>query len=217
MYRAKKGSDGVPRMTPEEYLKFEEKSEIRHEFVDGEVFAMTGTTKDHERISINLVVKLEPHLRGTGCRVFTSHIKVHVATANCFYYPDLLVTCEQQEKHSGKDVLTSAPSLIIEILSRSTSSIDRREKRMNYARLDSLQEYILISQRRCLVECYRKQSDASWTVDKFGKGEELILHSMPGAPFCIQVDEIYYDVDISDTPTVQEGADFDDEDSIYMY
>ena len=88
---------------------------------------------------------------------------------------------------------------------------------MNYARLDSLREYILISQGRCLVECYRKQSDGSWTVDKLGKGDELILHSMPGAPFCIPVDEIYYDVDISDTPTVREGADEDDEECIDPY
>jgi Uma2 family endonuclease len=164
----------------EEYLTVEQYSEIRHEYIDGQVFAMTGGSKQHNQISLNLASLIKTHLRGTPCSVFIADMKVKISTTfspskNSFYYPDVVVTCEP--KDSDRFFL-NYPCLIIEVLSPSTEAIDKREKRLNYQTLDSLQEYILVSQEEINIEIYRKNKVGKWSVQTISKDEELSLESI---------------------------------------
>ena len=113
-------------VSPEEYLALEELTLEKSEYVDGEIFAMTGTTISHNRIAGNLYIALASHLRGKPCEAFFADIKVHAARANAFYYPDLVVRCQPQALPGDTRIIPD-PTLIIEVLSSSTETTDRRE------------------------------------------------------------------------------------------
>ncbi len=176
----------------EEYLTAEQYSEIRHEYIDGEVFAMTGGSKQHNLISGNIFARLKTHLRGTPCSVFIADMKVKISTfslsKNSFYYPDVVVTCEPKDSDR---FLLNYPCLIIEVLSPSTEAIDKREKRLNYPTLDSLQEYILVSQEEINIEVYRKDKLGKWSVQTISKEEELYLESID---LTLTTSEIYEEI-----------------------
>jgi Uma2 family endonuclease len=163
--------------TVEEYLTLERDAEIRHEYIAGQIFAMAGTSEEHNLIAGNIYNALRSHLRGSSCRAFFSDIKVKVKlpTADIFYYPDVLVTCDSND--NDKYFKTSL-NLIIEVLSDSTETIDKREKRINYQTLESLQEYVLVSQDKIQVEVYRKDNNGNWTIESLGKGDRLQLNSV---------------------------------------
>jgi Uma2 family endonuclease len=182
-----------PYMTVDEYLKFEEASDVRHEYVDGQVFDMTGATQAHNMICGNLFARLHGHLQGTGCRAFHADMKVHVKAANSLYYPDILVTCEAVKATS---VLIEHPVLIIEVLSSSTKHIDRREKLVNYRKIESVREYILVHQNKMLVEVFRRNSDGTWLPSQLTKFESLLLQSMPDKELTIAVQDIYAGLDL---------------------
>ncbi|MDJ0677250.1 MAG: Uma2 family endonuclease [Calothrix sp. MO_167.B42] len=180
----------VNLLTIEEYLKFELESEIRHEYVDGEIFAMAGASEEHNLITTNIIALLRPHLRGTPCRAFVSDmkVKIKVQKANIFYYPDLVVTCDPNDKERYFKTL---PTLIVEVLSNSTKTIDKREKRLNYQSIESLQEYVLVSQSEIKVEIYRKDAQGNWLLEILGKGDELRLDSIG---LNLTIADIYEDV-----------------------
>lgn len=138
----------------EEYLEGEKISEIRHEYIAGQVYAMTGTSKAHNRISLNLYSHLRTAARGTPCEVFVSDIKARVPGQDAFYYPDLILTCEPDDQD---DYVIAAPCLIAEVLSPSTERIDSRYKWLGYQQLESLRYYLLIAQDRPFVECYARE------------------------------------------------------------
>jgi Uma2 family endonuclease len=121
----------VAHMSVDEYLSSEEHASVRREYVDGRVFAMTGVTKRHNIIAGNIYSILRAHVRGSQCRAYISDVKVRVEAANSFYYPDVMVSCEPFDH---KSVFTSTPRLIVEVLSRSTAAIDRREKVLAYSK-----------------------------------------------------------------------------------
>jgi Uma2 family endonuclease len=148
-------------LTPEDYLAFEAEALEKHEYVDGEIYAMTGTTVKHNRISLNLAFALKQHLTGQPCETFMADLKVHAAAANAFYYPDLVVRCQAQPLTDETRIITD-PTLIVEVLSPSTEATDRREKLAAYRRIPSLQEYVLIAQDECSVEIYRRNGDIGW-------------------------------------------------------
>ena len=179
-------------LTVEEYLKFEQDGEIRHEYVAGQVYAMAGSSREHNLIAGNIFALLRPHLRGGSCRAFVSDMKVEIKTssqrADFFYYPDVVVTCNPQDKE--RYFLTS-PCLVIEILSPSTQATDRREKRINYQTIESLQEYVLISQNEMKVEVYRRDNNDNWTVEILGKDDDLQLDSVG---LTLTMADIYEDV-----------------------
>lgn len=142
----------------EEYLQGEELAELRHEFVDGMVYAMSGASERHNRIALNVAFHLRSAARGTACGVFISDMKLRVSTHNAFYYPDILLTCDADDR---EELYKSRPCLIVEVLSPGTELIDRREKLLVYRTLPSLRHYLLISQDRRLVEHYRR-TDSGW-------------------------------------------------------
>lgn len=177
-------------LTVEEYLKLEQDAEIRHEYVAGQIYAMAGASEAHNLIAGNIFALLRPHLRGTSCRAFVSDMKVKVKTqqADIFYYPDLLVTCDPND---NKKYFKTNPSLIVEVLSDSTETTDKREKRINYQTLESLQEYVLISQDEMKVEIYHRDSNDNWTVETLGKNDDLQLDSVG---LTLTMPDIYEDV-----------------------
>jgi len=142
-------------MTVEEYLKFDEESRIRHEYVAGEIFAMCGSTVRHGVIAGNLVRTIGNKLHGGPCRVFFSDYKVRlrVDRDDVFYYPDVAVSCDTRDLSAA---YLPDPKLIIEVLSPSTEATDRREKAMNYRQILSLDEYAVVAQRSPEVTIYRR-------------------------------------------------------------
>ncbi|MBN2700972.1 MAG: Uma2 family endonuclease [Methylothermaceae bacterium] len=155
----------------EDYLAGEEISDIRHEFVAGQVFAMVGSTRAHNRVAGNIFAFLHRHLRGTPCEVHMSDIKVRVEAADAFYYPDVVVSCEPFDP---KSVFLNEPTLVVEVLSPSTENVDRREKRLNYQKLPSLKEYMLVAPDETRVEVYRRAGENLWELDVYGPEDELV-------------------------------------------
>ncbi len=176
----------------EEYLKLEQNSEIRHEYICGQVFAMSGGSKEHNTITLNIASRLRSHLRGGSCSVFMADMKVNIQLTsqnkNIFYYPDVIVTCDSDDQDR---FCLNYPCLIIEVLSPSTETTDRREKLVNYRTLQSLQEYVLISQDEIKVEVYRKDSQGNWSLTILGKDNKLHLNSIG---LTLTMTEIYEDV-----------------------
>jgi len=176
--------------TVEEYLHLEETSEIRHEYVDGEIFAMAGSSEEHNLIAGNIYALLRSYFRGTPCRAFISDmkVKIKVQKANIFYYPDIFVSCEANHRER---YFKTSPNLIVEVLSNSTKTTDKREKRLNYQNIESLQEYVLVSQDEIKVEVYRKNSEGNWLMETLGKDDKLRLDSVG---LTLTMAEIYEDV-----------------------
>ena len=146
-----------PFISEEDYIQGELTSEIRHEYIGGETYAMVGASDRHGLIALNLATALRPHLRGTPCQLFASDMKVRVEVADqtAFYYPDLLLSCDPEDRET---YFRSRPCLIVEVLSEATERIDRREKLLAYTQIPSLQEYLLLSQDRIAAELYRREA-----------------------------------------------------------
>ena len=145
-------------MTWEEYLAFEEQSPYRHEYVNGTVYAMSGASLAHNRIAQELVVAFRSHLRGSPCEPFFLEAKLEIRAARdqIVYYPDVLVSCRPEDR---TDQLVRNPKLVVEILSKSTQHIDRREKAMTYQRVEAIEEYVLIAQNQPRVVVHRRAED----------------------------------------------------------
>jgi Uma2 family endonuclease len=190
------------KMTVEDYLAFEEKSDTRHEFVDGNVFAMSGASLRHNTIGLNVATEFKQRLRGTPCRAYIMDVKLRVAAANCFYYPDVMVSCEQGE--NPDDFYTAAAVLVVEILSRSTAHIDRREKLLAYKRLPSLVEYMIVWQTKPRVEVYRRVGHDEWDGFCYEAGSIVRLESLPGDPVEVPMSVIYEDVVFKQSGIVRE-------------
>ncbi len=148
--------------TSEEYLALEDKAEFRSEFDNGEIVAMAGSSLNHQQITANFARFLGTKVRGKNCRVLPSEMKVWVETNQKFYYPDVTVVCDKPKFHKQRDDTIENPKLLIEVLSNSTEAKDRGEKFFGYRSLDSIEEYVLVSQDKHLVEKFTKQNDGSW-------------------------------------------------------
>ncbi|MHB1353191.1 MAG: Uma2 family endonuclease [Thiobacillus sp.] len=158
-----------------DYLEGERTSQVRHEYVSGEVFAMAGGSKAHNIISLNVAMLLRNALRGSGCQTFIADMRVHVAAQSGYYYPDVVVTCAPGDLASDapKDHLDS-PVLIVEVLSPTTEAIDRREKMLAYRHIENLREYVLVDQERRWVEVYRR-IESGWVADLYSPEDVITL------------------------------------------
>lgn len=154
-----------PALTPDEYLQLEEKSAIKHEYVNGEIYAMVGITDIHNTILLNLAFLIRNHLRGSTCRVYAADIKARVEKRNCFYYPDILVTCDPRDRETPTYKRFS--KLIVEILSESTEAFDRGDKFNDYQTLDSLEEYCLVNTKHQRVEIFRRNEAGLWVMQTY--------------------------------------------------
>ena len=177
-------------VSPEIYLEGEKISPIKHEYRQGEIYAMAGASKAHVTITGNLFTLLRNHVRGTGCRAYVADMKVRIETANIFYYPDVAVTCDEQDRTSSEDFICY-PSLIIEVLSSTTQGFYRGDKFADYRTIETLQEYVLINQERQSVECFRRNSEGLWVLYPYSQGEEIYLASVD---FSCPIAALYEDV-----------------------
>ena len=166
----------TPVFNAAEYLAWEAGQAERHEFVDGEVFAMAGAEDRHVTVAMNLAFALRQHLAGSPCRTYMSDMKLNVAAANQYFYPDVLVTCSPLDQANA--IVKSEPKLIVEVLSSSTAAYDRGLKFGYYRALPSLQEYMLVDIDARSTDCYRKGADGLWVLHPFAKGEPVLLASV---------------------------------------
>ncbi|NJL46413.1 MAG: Uma2 family endonuclease [Leptolyngbyaceae cyanobacterium SM2_5_2] len=182
-------------ISPEDYLAAEVASPIKREYRDGEVYAMAGGTDAHVTIALNFWALLRGHLRHRGCRAYALDMKAHIEALNCFYYPDVVVTCDDRDLASS--TVKQHPCLVVEVLSDSTEAFDRGDKFTDYRHLDSLQEYVLISQTRQQVEVFRRNAEGLWVLHPFSDGERVSLTSVgwEGA-----IADLYEDVDFPAPP-----------------
>ncbi|MBX9691107.1 MAG: Uma2 family endonuclease [Cyanobacteria bacterium] len=181
----------------EQYLREEEISSVRHEYVDGEVFEMTGGTKAHNLISMNIVALAREQTRKSGCNVFAIDVKVRVEATNSFYYPDVLIDCGPSNLD---EVFTTTPSVIFEVLSRSTAAIDRREKAVAYKRIPTLRAYVLVRQGVRRIEVFRRDTAAGWTKEVVPSKGKFKVEICQGTFVEFSEDEIYRDTEIDDRP-----------------
>ena len=162
--------------TATDYLVWESGQLERHEFLDGEVFAMAGAEDRHVTVSMNLAFALRQHLSGSPCRTFMSDMRLQVAAANSYFYPDVLVTCSALDLASP--MVKTEPKLIAEVLSPSTAAYDRGLKFSHYRSLASLEEYLVIDLDTRSTDCYRKGTDGLWVLHPFARGETVALASV---------------------------------------
>ena len=174
----------------EDYLAYEQRSGDRHEYVAGQIYAMVGTTDRHNVIAGNIYVALRAQLRGGPCRVFMSDVKVRIEVADASYYPDVFVTCDSCDQDP---YVKHYPCIVVEVLSPPTEGTDRREKLLNYRKLDSLQEYVLVDSDRQRIEVYRREADGGWTVDTLSGDETLELNSVA---VTLPLAEVYAEVTV---------------------
>lgn len=160
-----------------DYLASEEASPARHEYVGGQVFAMTGGTLRHNRIALNIATRLDAALAGTPCRVFASDVKLHVQAADSVYYPDVFVHCGPALADTARVVADAG--FVAEVLSESTAEIDRREKLAAYRRLAGLRTYWIVSQDERRVEVHARDGTGQWTAAAY-TGDELLPPPLPG-------------------------------------
>jgi Uma2 family endonuclease len=166
------------RWTVEAYLELELNSEIKHEYFDGEVYAMTGASRNHNLISINTATSLNTQLRENLCEAYQSDMRVRVSRKQ-YVYPDVTVVCgETQFSGEKPDTLLNA-TVLIEVLSPSTEGYDKTTKSEYYRSITTLQEYLLIYQEKCHIEHFARQADGNWLVkDVFQMDGKLELTSI---------------------------------------
>lgn len=173
----------------DDYLQGELASDIRHEYVAGQVFAMAGAGEVHNRIAGNLFFHLRAATRGTPCGLFISDMKVRVAAHEAFYYPDVLLTCDPHDRES---LYKTSPCLIAEVLSPSTEIIDRREKLIAYRALASLRDYLLVAQDSRRAERFRRTEAGDWRHEILDDG--VLTFTCGGLEVRLSVAELYEDV-----------------------
>jgi Uma2 family endonuclease len=175
-------------LSEEEYLKLEETSRERHEYLAGRIFSMVGASRAHNIIVSNLHRQLYDPVKATGCHTFISDMKVKIDSLSSFYYPDLVVSCESSDP---KSVYLTAPCLIVEVLSPSTQGVDLREKMLAYRNITSLKEYMVVFQDEVRVEVYRKDASGNWHCQAYVDSSTIELMALPGQIIVLDTNAIY--------------------------
>ena len=191
-------------MPSEAFLTWEEKQEWKHEYLNGEAYAMAGGTLAHNDIAVNLTALLKPYLRDRGCKVRMADAKVQIREKGPFFYPDVVVTCDQVDQRATQVI--QSPCLVIEVLSPSTEGYDRGEKFRQYRRLPSLTEYVLINAESWGIEVFRLNQQNHWelvqdlTTDTAENLNQLNLH-LSSIDFHCSLADIYDDVIFPESAT----------------
>lgn len=176
-------------LSVDEYLDAEEESGIKHEYVNGFVYAMVGSSRRHNLLSVALAAMFKNHLQGTGCQIFVADMKVKAGGKkdNIFFYPDVMVTCN---RHLQNRYVEEEPKLIVEVLSPSTEQHDRLSKLEAYTKIATLEEYLLVDQNEMKIDLYRRV-DNRWKLLQYSESSTLELASVD---FRVPVTDVYQDV-----------------------
>lgn len=175
-------------LSEQEYLQGEMMAEVRHEYIDGEAYAMAGASRNHQRLVGNVHAALNRYLADKPCEPFASELKVKAE--QCFFYPDIVVVCDDPEGH---DYYTEKPALIVEVLSKTTRRLDKTVKSTAYKALPSLREYVLIEQDHVEVEVMRRSQN--WFPEHYFLGDEVKFETIG---LSVDVAELYHRVDNED-------------------
>ena len=181
-------------MSPSEFLIWERKQEYKHEYVNGEVIAMSGASINHNRISSNIHGRIWNFLQGKTCEIFSSDLRIAVKAKNSFFYPDIIIACEKLEfdEDSIKDTVKN-PTIIFEILSASTENYDMGKKMMFYMQIESLQQYIMIDSKKVHIQIITKrEEERTWKFDEFSNTEDNVF--IEPIQFEITVGDLYKSV-----------------------
>ncbi len=181
-------------LTPEAYLESESTSEIKHEYIAGDVWAMVGATDKHVSIAGNLFFLLKQALKGRPCTPYISDMKVQVETADAYFYPDVLVTCDPRDKTNY--LAKQFPSFIAEVLSPSTEAYDRGKKFGYYRQLDSLQSYWLIDTESLSVDCFNKNAQDEWVLHSYTSAEQVI--ELPSLNMQVALTDLYDEIEFGE-------------------
>ena len=188
-------SDRYQPIGEDDYLALEARSPVRHEYIAGEIFAMTGASIRHNVIALNLATSLRYHLRGTPCRALMEGVKLRLRKESSYFYPDVMVTCEPRLLDLTADLqIVEDPILIVEVLSPATEGIDRREKLRAYRTLPSLKEYALVSQDMVKVEIYHRRGDIGWDIITYEPGDTVQWSSVE---LDLPMADIYFEAGLS--------------------
>ena len=175
------------KLSVEQYLEIDRKSQHRHEFYNGEMFDMSEASRKHNIVIKNLMISLENFLSGKKCNPFMIDVRLNLNNSGNYAYPDILVVCGD-DAFSEEDIVDDA-TLIIEVLSPSTEAFDRGTKFQYYQNLKSINEYVLVSQDKMLIEVFEKESDNHWNYIKISEPKELL--TLKSIQFSVQLSEIY--------------------------
>jgi len=190
--------------TPDEYFALERTSEVRHEYIDGEVFAMAGASIPHNLIKGNLIAALRAEARKRGCRVLDENVRLAVEEAEFYTYPDVLLTCEAADKRERYQV--RFPVLIAEVLSPGTADYDRTEKFSRYQKIPTLQHYLLLSQSSWTVEWFWRNEAGQWVYTLLNNPAATL--TIPGLGLQLPLAELYEDTDVAPLrPTTPAAAE----------
>jgi Uma2 family endonuclease len=205
----------VPKvyLTPAEYLAFERQSDIKHEYFQGELFAMAGASRQHARIATNLAYLFVGQMKGRPCDVFSGDMRVKVSATGLYTYPDASVVCGRPRfADKEMDVLLN-PTVIVEILSKSTEAYDRGGKFAQYRTLDSLLDYLLVSQDRPLIERFTRQPDGGWLfTESAGLDAVMPIESIQCQ---LPLAEVYDRVELDQTPPAPKLSVVKEEEEAY--
>lgn len=182
------------------YLAWEEAQPERNEYIAGEVFAMVGVRQSHNVATLNCAALLRQALKGSPCRVFVESVKTRIEAADCFFYPDVIVTCDPRDRQTPAYV--SYPLLLVEVLSDSTAAFDRGVKFAAYRKLESLLDYVLIDAAAQRIEVFRRNPENHWVLYEYGPGDSLELASL----------SLHFDVGELLDDTLEEAPDDSQED-----
>jgi Uma2 family endonuclease len=182
----------LPRMTPAEYFAWEEQQEIKHEYFDGEVFAMTGGTVNHGRISGRIFALIDDRLSESDrCIALNSDVKIKIQASEKYVYPDVSASCDERDRETTQFI--SHPSLIVEVLSPSTEAYDRGKKFKLYQRSSSLLEYVLVSAEEIEIEVFRKNERGKWEVTNYVAGDMVEFESIN---LTFPIDRVYRGIEL---------------------
>lgn len=160
-------------MTPQEYLDWESTQQEKHEYVGGQICAMTGARLNHNRIALNAVTSLRQALRGRPCEAFMSDVKLQIDAAQAFYYPDVIVTCDPRDLTDGRALAVQHPWLVVEVLSEGTAAVDRGRKFEDYRLVPTLTHYLLVETARPHAELFCRNAQGLWVLHPLGPGDSI--------------------------------------------
>lgn len=181
-------------ISPQEYLTIERASEIRHEYYNGQMFAMAGATRAHNTIALNISRKFLEQFEDRDCEVYQSDMRVKVDSKGLYTYPDVVAACEPQFEDEEMDTLIN-PRVIVEVLSKSTEDYDRGTKFEMYRRLPSLQDYVLVAQDKMHIEHFQRQPDGRWILEEFDAPNRTLAFETSNC--VLQVADVYTKVSFS--------------------
>ena len=179
----------VTRCTPEQYLEMERQADHKSEYYGGEIFARAGASEAHNLVVTNLVGELSARLKGHPCKTYPSDMKVEVGPAGLFTYPDVTVVCGETRFHDDRRDMVQNPTVLVEVLSPSTEAYDRGEKFVQYRRLPTLTDYLMVSTTERRIEHYVRQTDNQWLLSEITNPEAAVILATLGCE--LPLSEIY--------------------------